>query len=162
MIKPLPNWIVADGSPAFYETEGATAIQMVAKLYGKVKEMIEDYNTFVDQVNGEIERFENGMYSSFEEFKTCVQKLMSDYIETIDTKISMQDTKIDNAIASQDSVIADAVAYMKDNLVTTITNLYNAGFEHGDYYSQVSLSYDAPTETLEIIDTMEKAEEEEY
>ena len=57
-VYPLPHWIVADTLPAFYETEGATAIQMVAKLYNKVKELIEsfnemvtDYTTFKNEVN---------------------------------------------------------------------------------------------------------------
>lgn len=44
MVKPLPNWIVTEGQPSFYETEGQSAIQMVAKLYGKVQELIEEIN----------------------------------------------------------------------------------------------------------------------
>ena len=88
MIKRLPYWVVPDSLPAFYETEGATAIQMVAKLYAKMQDMIDDYNKFVTQVNKEIEDFETGINKDFDKFKNCVMKLMSDYIETIDTKIN--------------------------------------------------------------------------
>lgn len=151
MIKPLPRWVLTNSYPAFYDTESVTAIEMVAKLYGSMEELISDYNTFVDGVNKAIQEFEDGIIEDFESFKECVQKLMSDYIESIDIKMNVQDEKIDNAID-----------YMKDNLVTTVTNLYNEGFETHAYVSQVGISYDATNEELTILDTLLRAEDGEY
>lgn len=53
-IKGLPNWCIPDLQPAFFETESATAIEMVAKLYGKVKEVITGYNSFTSEMNEKI------------------------------------------------------------------------------------------------------------
>lgn len=151
MIKKLPYWVVPDSLPAFYETEGATAIQMVAKLYGKVQEMIEDYNRFVDQVNTEIDNFEKGITKNFEDFKTCVMKLMNDYIETIDTKINMQDQSIAAKFDEQDTKIEDAINYMKNNIVATTTNIINQAILDGTI--TVGVSYDSENEELTIFTT---------
>lgn len=161
MIKLLPYWVVPDSLPAFYETEGATAIQMVAKLYGKVNEMIEDYNHFVDEINAAILEFENSTNKKIEDFKECITKIMNDYIETIDTKINLQDDKIQNAIndqnetianaiEDQNAVIADAVQYMKDNLVATVTNLFNQALENGEIYVSLATDYDEETKALTL------------
>ena len=52
MINQLPNWCLTNENPSFYETESATAIEMVAKLYAKVKELIESENQRkIDMIN---------------------------------------------------------------------------------------------------------------
>ena len=104
-VETLPNWCVANGQPAFYDTESATAIQMTARLYKKMQELIEQYNEFTCEINNLIEEFEQGIIHDFCEFKHCVIDLMNKYIETIDTKINLQDLKIDEAIQRQDATI---------------------------------------------------------
>ncbi len=151
MIKRLPYWVVPDSLPAFYETEGATAIQMVAKLYGKMQEMIEDYNHFVTEVNTEIENFENSINKDFDSFKNCVMKLMSDYIETIDTKINMQDQSIAAKFEEQDTKIEDAIDYMKNNIVATTTSIINQAIIDGTL--TVGVSYNSENEELTIFTT---------
>lgn len=137
MIKPLPYWVVPDSFPAFYETEGATAIQMVAKLYGKVQEMIEDYNHFVDQINAAIQEFETSTNQTIEDFKNCITQIMNDYIETIDTKINLQDDKIQ-----------DAIDYMKNNIVATTNEIFNQALQNGDITASLNVEYDSTTEEL--------------
>ena len=161
-IKPLPHWALTDLQPAFYDVESVTAIEMVAKVYSKIEELINDYNSYVDEINKTISDFQNGIITDFNEFKDCITRIMNDYIETIDTKINLQDLKIENKFTEQDQVIENAVNYMKNNLIATVTNLYEQGFEHGDYTSMISVSYDNEEEEITILDTMAKAEEEEY
>jgi len=137
MIKRLPRWVLTNDYPAFNDTESVTAIEMVARLYGKMQELINNYNEFVDSVNTEIDNFEKGLYKDFDEFKECVMKLMSDYIETIDTKINLQDLKIE-----------DAIQYMKDNIIETATNLFNEFLNDGNIYVSLGTHYNAETREL--------------
>ena len=130
-IKPLPYWVVADSEPAFYETEGATAIQMVAKLYGKVKELISDYNTFVDEINEHIREYEEDMDASFEDFKNDITDTMNDYIASVDLKLSLQDDKID-----------EAVLYMKTNIVSTVTSIIEEMKESGELDEAIVEAFD--------------------
>ena len=149
MIKPLPHWVLTDAFPAVYDTQSVTAISMVARLYGKIEELVADYNEFVDDVNRYVEEFERGMIKDFEEFKSCVMDTMSDYIKTIDMKI-----------VQQDKSIADAIQYMKDNIVATTTQLFNEALANGDITAALAEDYDSTNEelTLSIVATQSESE----
>ena len=129
MIERLPVWVLTEGRPAFYDSESVTAIEMVAKLYGKMNELVENYNEFATQVNTEIDRFESGLTADFEDFKSCLQQLVLNYIESIDMKIAEQDLKIDNAIEGLQTEFAEAIA---DGTIT----------------ADLNVSYDSETENI--------------
>ena len=78
-VYPLPHWIVADTLPAFYETEGATAIQMVAKLYNKVKELIESYTELTND---------------YIQFKNEVNDSLADMNDTINGAVEYMQTHL--------------------------------------------------------------------
>lgn len=78
-VNELPKWIVADTLPAFYETEGATAIQMVAKLYQKVNDLIESFNELVD---------------NYTTFKTEVNDELADMNDTINGAVEYMQTHL--------------------------------------------------------------------
>lgn len=137
-IRPLPFWVLTDLQPAFYDSESGTVLQQMSRLYPKIQEIIKGYNDYVREVNRYIDEFETGIIKDFECFKNCIIKTMNDYIETIDTKINMQDMNIQNAID-----------YMKTNIETTVANIINQAIANGDLV--VGLSYDSTTESLNIV-----------
>lgn len=152
-IDLLPHWTLTNFQPAFYDSESATVLQQMAKVYAKMQELLNDYNSFVNEINTTITDFQNGILGDFECFRNCIIKTMNDYIENIDTKINLQDLNIRNKFEEQDEVIAQAVDYMKDNIVQTATNVINQAIEDGDLY--INITYDEPTEALNILLTRE-------
>lgn len=138
-MKHLPHWVLTDLQPAFYDVESGTSLQQTAKMYGKVQELIDLYNEFVTKVNTYIKDFEDGIITDFEEFRNCIIVTMNQYIETIDTKINLQDSKIN-----------DAIEYMKDNIVSTTTALFNEAIANGDIRANLRLDYDPTNEQLDI------------
>lgn len=138
-IKHLPHWVLTDLQPAFYDVESGTSLQQTAKMYGKVQELIDLYNEFVTKVNKYIKDFEDGIIADFEEFRNCIIVTMNQYIETIDTKINLQDAKIN-----------DAIEYMKDNLVSTVTDLFSQALQNGDITASLIETYDPATEELTL------------
>mgnify|MGYP006923193589 CR=1 FL=1 len=147
-LRHLPHWVLTDTLPAFYDCESATAIQQTAKLYGKIQELITIYNDFVRDINRYITEFEEGIIKDFNCFQNCVIKTMNDYIESIDTKINLQDLNIANKFDEQDQIIADAVNYMKENLVSTVTTLFNNAVRNGDITATLLETYDSDDESL--------------
>lgn len=143
-IDLLPKWTLTNFQPAFYDSESATVLQQMAKVYAKMQELLNDYNSFVDEINTSITDFESGITGNFEEFKNCIISTMNNYIETIDTKINLQDTEI-----------ANAIQYMKDNIIATTTNIINQAIADGTLY--VVVEYDSAAESLNII--TERSEE---
>lgn len=136
-IDLLPAWTLTDLQSAFYDSESATVLQQMAKVYAKIQELLNDYNAFVNETNNTIIKFQSGIITDFNEFKNCIIKTMNNYIATIDTKVTNQDTQI-----------ANAIKYMKDNLEESITNLFNQALQNGDI--RANLVYDANTEALTI------------
>lgn len=141
-IRPLPYWVLTDLQPAFYESESGTVLQQLSRIYPKIQEVINAYNDFVRDVNRYIDEFETGIINDFECFKNCIIKTMNDYIESIDTKINLQDMDIQNAID-----------YMKDNIVATTTNIINQAIANGDL--NVGFEYNPSDEALDFIVTRE-------
>lgn len=163
-ISPLPHWVVTNYQSAFYDSESGTVLQAMARIYPKIEELITDYNNYVKQIDNLITDFENGIIKDFECFKKCIIKTMTDYIQSIDTKMSVQDTviadkfneidtTIDNKFNEQDEKIENAIQYMKDNIIQTATNIINQAIENGDL--NVGFEYDEPTESLNFIITRE-------
>ena len=133
----LPHWVLTDPQPAFYDCESATAVQQTAKIYAKIQELITEYNNFVRDVNEYITEFENGIIKDFNCFQNCVIKTMNDYIESIDMKIELQDKNIE-----------EAIKYMKDNLVSIVTTLFNQAIQNGDITATLLETYDSDNESL--------------
>ena len=152
-LQPLPPIALTNLQPAYYDVESVTAVEMVSKFYAYLQNLVNDYNSFVTEVNNNIDDFESGMTHDFECFRNCIIKTMNDYIESIDIKIGLQDNTIAEAIENQNSIIANAVDYMKNHIVQTATTVINQAIAEGDI--QVSISYDEPTEELSIIITEE-------
>ena len=147
-LKHLPHWVLTDPHPAFYDCESATAVQQTANIYAKIQELITIYNDFVRDVNRYITEFEEGIIKDFNCFQNCIIKTMNDYIESIDTKIDLQDSKIEESINNQNAVIQNAVNYMKENLVSTVTTLFNNAVHNGDITANLLETYDSDDESL--------------
>lgn len=152
-ITPLPHWVLTNYQSAFYDSESGTVLQAMARIYPKIEELITDYNDYVKRIDNIINDFQTGMIQDFECFKSCIIKTMDDYIESIDTKMSVQDTLIKDKFREQDEVIANAIDYMKDNIVATATTIINQAIENGDL--NVGIEYDPTDESLNFIVTRE-------
>ena len=160
-VRPLPHWVLTNLQSAFYDSESGTVLQQMARVYSKIEELISTYNEFSSEINRYIKEFEDGIIQDFECFKNCIIKTVNDYIETIDTKINLQDLKIseaierqDQAIAdkfqSQDAIIEDAINYMKTNLIQTLSNLFNEALQNGNIRANLVTNYDSETESLTL------------
>lgn len=160
MIPLLPRWILNSNNPSFYDTESATAIEMVAKIYGSVNSIIEDYNKFVDITNQKISEFNNSTTKDIELFKVAIRQEFQDFIDTVELKIKQQDNIIKNAINDMnerlesgleevDNSLSNAITQIEVFQNTTKTELYN-------YVEQIynELKVELPTDIAEEINTL--------
>lgn len=92
MFPELPHWVIPNMTPAFYDSESATAIEMTAKIYKHVESLIEDYNKFVDNVNEKIDTFNNDVTADIELFKVSLRQEFQDFIDVIDLRIRDAET----------------------------------------------------------------------
>ena len=117
----LPKWVLTNPRPSIYDSESATAIEMTAKLYGAMSELVDEYNLFTDKVNAEIEKFEKSTDADIELFKVSIRQEFEDFIGIVEMKLSDQDKEISNA-----------VKYLQDNLTYSIRQLIAEMRETGE------------------------------
>lgn len=137
MIARLPHWILTERKPAVYDSESLTTVEMTAKVYAKMQELVDDYNQYVDTINKAIDDFESGIIKDFECFKEYVTKTIHDYIHMIDEKIKMQDLKIQ-----------ETVEYFNTNLEEITIEVTERILNEGDV--GLTHSYDETTKKVNI------------
>ena len=138
MIEQLPNWAIANEHPSLYDVESATAIEMVAKLYRKVNDLIKEHNTFTEEFKTAFEEFKKAVNDNFELFSTELRQEFQDFIDVVELKIKDQDAKID-----------DAVDYMKNKIVSTTQNIVINALANKEI--EVTMDYDAVNEALTLV-----------
>lgn len=139
-MRRLPEWVMTNKFPSVYDSESGTAIEMVAKVYGAMQNLIEEYNQFAETVNQNIDSFEGDMKKEFEEFTVGLQQTLQDFIDVIDMKVSEQDQKI-----------ADAENYMRNNIGTVTAEVVNQAIANGTI--RIEEVYNTETESLDLIVT---------
>ena len=158
-LKPLPQLALTDLQPAFYDVESVSTVEMVSKLYAYLQNLVDDYNEFITEINNEIDNFEKSTDKDIACFKKCIKDLMTNYIESIDIKIDMQnkniadniqrqDKNISDSIEAQNNVISEAIEYMKDNLISSVTNLFNESLNNGSIRAVLHTDYNSNDESL--------------
>ena len=95
-MKQLPFWHLTSKYPAFFDTDSKTVIEQTAKIYGAMQTLIDEQNTFNNELTKAIEEFETSTTKDINEFKTCITKIVSNYIKIVDDKLAQQDLKIKN------------------------------------------------------------------
>lgn len=138
MINQLPNWCLTNENPSFYETESATAIEMVAKLYAKMQELIEDYSFNNKNLMEIVEDFKKIITDNFNVFSVELRQEFQDFIDVIELKVKANDGKIE-----------EAYDYLRLNFDQTAKNILNEMIQQGKI--QLGLQYVEDTEALNII-----------
>jgi predicted GH43/DUF377 family glycosyl hydrolase len=80
-IDVLPPWVETGLQPAFYDLESGTVLQQTARMYAKVRELTEAFNTFTVNVTNEINTFEQNTNDEIERFEGVINDTVEEYIE---------------------------------------------------------------------------------
>ena len=134
----LPKWIITNKRPSIHDTESLTILEGMGKVYGAMNDLINEYNSFADNVNTIITEFTNSATKNQEEFEVALRQEFQDFIDVIEIKVQQQQTQIDNA-----------VSYMQDNIISTTSKLINDGIANGGIV--INTVYDPNNENLNIV-----------
>ena len=116
----LPKWLLLEKYPAFYDVESATAIEQTARLYGVMRDLISDYNSFIEKIEKSIIDFETGTDKDLEEFKVAIRQEFQDFIDNIHLRYLEQDNKLNKAVRFMTDNI-------QDSIITIIDDMKNSG-----------------------------------
>lgn len=134
-IPLLPNFVLNNTRPSFYDCESVTVIELASRLYGKMNDVITEINNFVDTVNTKITEFEAETEEEIQLFETAIRQEFQDFIDTINLKIQEQDNKIESA-----------ENYMRNN-INAVTRAQLEEYISSGVLS-IGYAYDETTEAL--------------
>ena len=137
-MEKLPFWRATKGYPANYDSETATAIEMVAKLYGTMDEMIEEHNKFMSEYETKVTDFATKYNESNEVFTVEMRQEFQDFIDTVELHLRKQVKRVE-----------DAELYMRDNIIDT-TQVVLVNMLQGENIT-IKENYDADNETLSFV-----------
>lgn len=141
-IPMLPRWVLPPTMPSVYDTESATTLEMVAKCYGAMRELMGDYNKFADQINEEIRQLVTGNTAEIDNFKKYVEQRLICKFNELDTKYAMIKTEM---LQYSDEKVSEIYERYLDE---ELSRLINAKIAGGDI--EITLVYDPATESLDI------------
>lgn len=125
----LPIWVLTQNRPSIYDSESSTPIQMVAKLYQTMQDLINEYNNYVDEVNKTLELNETEQ----REFESRIEKTILNHFKCIDLKIE------------------EINKYLHDNVSDAIIDEINRQLSTGELI--ITQEYDETTESLNFVFT---------
>lgn len=97
MIPLLPKWYLNHNRPTFYDTDAGTMLELAGNMHGKMNEIIDDYNEFVESINNRIEEHLTDSETNWELFKTGLRQEFQDFIDAVDMKIANIEKNTDSA-----------------------------------------------------------------
>lgn len=130
----LPPWSIPDMHPTFFDNESATAIEMVAKIYGVVQTIADEYTSFSERIETLMNQYTDGANEELENFKVGLRQEFQDFIDIVNRKMKGYEIQL-----------KEAVDAMTENIEQTVNN-YIA--EHG---VKLELVYDEEAEELNIV-----------
>ena len=129
-IPQLPKWCLTNAFPAFHDYESLSAVDQTARLYATMQGLIDDYNKFAGEINSAIEKHVNDLNADQECFKNEINRIIHDYIITLDAKI-----------AHQDRVIEESIVYIKENLAVSVRDVLDQMKESGELSEAIGDSF---------------------
>lgn len=130
----LPKWVLPPTMPSVYESESFTALEMVAKVYGAMNELITEYNKFVDSVNKKIETFTAETKEQQELFALDLRQEFQDFIDIISLTVTNQTQALEGVLNNMEE-------YARQKI--------NEAFASGKI--QVTVNYNPETESLDLV-----------
>lgn len=86
-IPLLPRWVLPSVT-SIYDLESATLSEMVPKLYGTMRELVNNYNDFADELNEEIKNFTGSTSEEIANFKKAIEQRLICKFNDIDAQLS--------------------------------------------------------------------------
>lgn len=143
-MRNLPFWHLTNIHPSFLDVDSKTSVEMVAKVYGAMNELITEHNKLVEQFN----KYMNDLSSENDDFNKCITELVSNYIKLLDEKILNLETYIKTNL--NDAVKVEVQSLIASGVISTevvkgeLKNLIASGI------FTVEGVYDEETESLNI------------
>lgn len=93
-MRDLPKWCFPITLPAVHDLQSGTALEMVSTVYGAVKDLIAEYNQFVENLTKEIADFKGVNTTEIQNFVNGIETNISNKFQALDQKFASLRTEL--------------------------------------------------------------------
>ena len=94
-MNKLPYWHLVNPLPSFHDVESGTVIEMTAKVYGAMNDLINEYNKFAEEVNKELDGIATKTVDEQREFISSVTKTNRTFFDCIRDYVKARTVELD-------------------------------------------------------------------
>ena len=94
-MNKLPYWHLVNPLPSFHDVESGTVIEMTAKVYGAMNDLINEYNRFAEEVNKELDGIATKTVDEQREFISSVTKTNRTFFDCIRDYVKARTVELD-------------------------------------------------------------------
>lgn len=159
MITLLPEFLLHDLHPSFYDKDSVTTIELVGRLHGKVNEVVEAYNKFATKVNQDVTDFMESNNKDFELFRVGLRQEFQDFIDIVNLKVKDNDVAIQefmeeirSCIEQQHNIIEETHKYFTEEVANNIQEAVIEKVNSGQISLDLVYHADAEHLVLDIIE----------
>ena len=151
-IKPYKRWVLENFPFIEEDFDAITMYQMYCKLVEYLNKCIDLANevasevvTIEDAFNKLIDDVDATIESKFLEVKTELETLYTEFVDTVNLRLSSQDEKIDGLENTMDTFISETRTQINE----IVQNLFNELIESGEI--QIGFTYNEEDESLNLV-----------
>jgi hypothetical protein len=145
-VLQLPRWILTDVHPTFHDYESMTTLEQTSRLYGKMKELIDSYNLWVEEVNKAILEYKEEEDNQDECFENRIIQTMNDYIASVDEKLACQDREFEEVRG----LIDDLNTNIKTEVESATRSIIETMKQSGEFNDIILSTLDEVNERLSV------------
>ena len=145
-VLQLPAWSLTNKYPAFCDFESMTSLEQTTRLYGKMKELIDSYNLWVEEVNKAILEYKEEEDRQDACFEEKILKITNDFIASVEDKMAFQNAEF----LEIRGLISDLNANIKTEVESATRSIIETMKESGEFNDIILSTLDEVNERLSV------------
>lgn len=117
-MNKLPPWNIPSTTPAVYDLESVSSLEMVAKLYGAMQSLINEVNGHIAKVNKTVGENDTELKTTLGQFEHKFTCISNDLVQMVREYEKTMVGKINTAIT--EAVIAGKIVEVYDPLTESL------------------------------------------
>lgn len=145
-MNKLPAWHLVNPLPSFHDVESGTVVEMTAKVYGAMNDLIDEHNEFVNKSNETLAEIEEKTVGAQEEFEKKITKTNGVFFQDVKKYVENNinptaDTILNNpAIVEKINTDSFYVKELKENPNLQKDTEFISLFDKGVFQSQTGIN----------------------
>lgn len=127
MFEKIPNMLILGNRPCHHDADAVTMLELAGTLHARFNEIVDECNTFTQNINNIVTNFKGETAEDQEAFRTALRQEFQDFIDIVNVKLETAFNTGTVTSAMKEYIAEELTKYRSDLL----NNLETYGFITG-------------------------------